>query len=58
MSTISKALCWATSLILLAVGNAAGLVADDTANTLFIVLPIVAVLSLRGRSACNLWSRA
>lgn len=58
MSTISKSLCWAGSLILLAVGNAAGLVADDTANTLFIVLPIVAVLSLREKTSCLPGARA
>jgi hypothetical protein len=53
MNTYSKALCWAASLILMALGNAAGLVDDTMANTLFVVLPIVAVLGLRKRSTCG-----
>lgn len=53
MSKIQKGLCWAASLILLALGNRFGLVADDVANTLFIVLPIAAVMSLRGGNSCT-----
>jgi hypothetical protein len=52
MSKIQRGLCWAASLILLALGNRFGLVADDAANTLFIVLPILAVMSVRGSNSC------
>ena len=58
MATIAKALCWAGSIILLAIGNAAGLVADDTATTLFVVLPVVAVMALNGRLRCELRRKA
>jgi hypothetical protein len=53
MPNIQKGLCWAGALILLAVSNATGLVDDASANTLFIVLPIVAMMSLRGQQSCN-----
>ena len=54
MSTITKAICWAGSLILLAIGNATGLVDDASATTLFAVLPVLAILSLSGRLHCRL----
>ena len=47
-----KPLLWAAALVLLAMGNRFGLVADDVADTLFIVLPLLAVLSLRGGLCC------
>jgi len=53
MAYIFKGLCWAGSLILLALGNAAGLVADDAANTLFVVLPLLAVITMRGAACCR-----
>ena len=47
MNTFSKALCWAGSLILLALGNAAGLVDDAAASTLFVVTwPIMLLTAL------------
>lgn len=58
MNTFSKALCWAGSLILLALGNAAGLVDDAAASTLFVVLPIVAVMGLHKNSTCGQGSQA
>ncbi len=58
MTQIHKSLCWAASLIFLALGNRFGLIDDTTANTLFVLLPIVAVMSLRGRSTCRKESRA
>lgn len=58
MTTISKSLCWAGALLLLAAGNALGLVADQTAQVLFIVLPIAAVTALRGDNRCRIGGRA
>lgn len=44
-------LCWAAAILLLAIANAAGWVQDEAAQTLFIVLPIVAVMTMdRGQS--------
>jgi len=57
MSNIAKGLCWAAAILLVALGNRLGLIGDKTANTLFIVLPIVAVMSLRGGQQCNPWQR-
>ena len=57
MTTIHKGICWAAAILLNAVGNYFGLIDDKTAETLFIVLPIVAVLSLGAGSDCRLWRR-
>jgi hypothetical protein len=48
MSDISKGLCWGGAILLNAVGNYLGLIDDKTAETLFIVLPLVAIFSMRG----------
>jgi hypothetical protein len=39
MTTVSKSLCWAAALILLAIANATGLVSDSSATTMFAVIP-------------------
>jgi hypothetical protein len=52
MKTYISALCWAGAILGVAVGNAAGAIAYATANTLFIVLPVVGWLSLQGRLSC------
>ncbi|MCB2067480.1 MAG: hypothetical protein KDE15_12675 [Erythrobacter sp.] len=53
MTRIQQALCWAAVLILLATGSALGLVERDTAQVLFIVLPVVAWMNISGRGcAC------
>lgn len=52
MSSIVKGLCWATALILLAIANATGLIADQAANTLFVVIPVLAVITMR-RATCR-----
>ena len=58
MTRIKQALCWAFAIILLAVGVAVGLVDRDAAQTLFIVLPVVAWLSITGRMApCQITAR-
>jgi hypothetical protein len=45
MKPIFTSLCWATGLILLAVANRAGLIADSNATTLFTVIPALWVVS-------------
>lgn len=52
MNEIFKAACWAVAFLLLGAANAAGLVEDESARTLFIVLPVVAWLSISGRGHC------
>lgn len=53
MSNVLKGVCWAVAILLLAVGNRFGLIGDSTAQALFAVLPVIAVLSMRtGLSAC------
>lgn len=50
MTSISKSLCWAGMLIALAAANAAGLIADKDATTMFAVIPAlwIATGGLRG----------
>lgn len=47
MNACALALCWAAALLLNAVGNYFGLIDDKTAETLFIVLPALAVIAMR-----------
>ncbi|MBS0482017.1 MAG: hypothetical protein JSR96_07645 [Proteobacteria bacterium] len=54
MPNLKSGLCWASAMLLLAAGNALGWVDDKTANVLFVVLPVVAITTLRGRSRCVL----
>jgi hypothetical protein len=48
MSTTKKSLCWAAALILLAVANATGLIADKDAQTMFVVIPALWVATTFG----------
>jgi len=48
MSNIVKALIWAAAILIVALLKSRGLISVESAQTLFIVLPILAVLSLRG----------
>lgn len=41
MTPISKSLCWAGTLIALALANRFGLIADPAATTMFAVIPAV-----------------
>lgn len=52
MNNIAKGLCWAVAILLNALGNRYGLIDDKTAETLFIVLQIVGMLSLNGGAGC------
>lgn len=58
MTTYTKALRWAAAILLNAAGNYFGLIDDKTAETLFIVLPIAAVVSLGAGNDCRLWWRS
>ncbi|MEO5707040.1 MAG: hypothetical protein ABIT10_00435 [Alteraurantiacibacter sp.] len=48
MSTVTKSLCWAVVLILLAAANAIGLITDQNANTMFAVIPALWVATTFG----------
>ncbi len=56
MASIRRALPWAAAILLNAAGNYLGLIDDKTAGTLFIVLPIIAVVSLGYGCGCG-WRR-
>lgn len=57
MTNIYKGLCWATAILFLAVGNWMGWIEDSAAQTMFMVIPIIAVLSLRDQIGCRLFAR-
>lgn len=48
MSNIVKALISAAAILIVALLQSRGLIAEDTAKLFIVVLPILAVLSLRG----------
>jgi hypothetical protein len=52
MCQILKGCSWAAAFLFVAVGNASGLIADDSARTMFIVLPLLAWLSISGSGNC------
>ena len=47
-----KALCWAAAIILVALGGARGLMEKDTVVTLTTILPLLAWMSISGRTCC------
>jgi hypothetical protein len=53
MTTISKAICWALAMLFVAAGLRLGFMDRKAATTVLIVLPLLAVLSLHGRSCCG-----
>lgn len=52
-NAVFRALLWAAAILLNAAGNAAGLIADDVAQTLFIVFMVLAITSA-GSRPCSL----
>jgi hypothetical protein len=52
MSAIFKSLCWAAAMLFLAAGVRFGFMDREAAMTVLLVLPILAVLSLRRRTRC------
>lgn len=53
MLNLVKALCWAAAMLFVALAKAYGLISIESAKTMLIVLPILAVLSLRGETRCS-----
>ena len=58
MTTLKSSLCWGAAILLNAAGNYFGLIDDKTAETLFIVLPAVAVITMGGRCGWRPWRRS
>ena len=54
MTNIRKGLCWAAAMLMVAIAKTYGIFDAQAADTLLLVLPIVAVLSLRDKRECNL----
>lgn len=54
MKPVLNGLAWAAVILLAAFAGSEGLISRDLAKTLAIVLPVLAVLSLQGNSACGL----
>ena len=52
MSTITKAFCWAAAIIAVAIAGRVHLIPADSAQTLTIVLPVLAVVSLFRSHGC------
>ena len=52
---MTRALGWAATMLLVAAGAATGLMDRDAAVTVLIVLPLLAVVSLRGPDSCRMW---
>lgn len=52
MNNILRALAWAAAIMAVALASAIGWVSEDFAQTMVIVLPIMAVMSLRDAGGC------
>ena len=52
MNKISKALCWAAAMLFLALGDRAGVLEHGTVVTLITIIPILAWMSISGRTCC------
>ena len=57
MTNIRRGLCWAAALLLTAIAKHYGVFEPGAADTLLLVLPIVAVLSLGNERECRLRPR-
>jgi hypothetical protein len=58
MTSFKSGLCWGAVILMNAAGNYLGLIDDKTAETLFIVLPIVAVVTMGAGCGCRPWRRS
>ena len=54
MTNIRKSLCWAAAILLTAFARQYGVFDPQATDTLLLVLPIVAILSIRNGSKCSL----
>ncbi|MBO9574150.1 MAG: hypothetical protein J7494_00295 [Sphingobium sp.] len=52
MTKIARAIPWAIAMILIAVGEHYGLVERSSANAMFAILPVLAVITMNRRRAC------
>lgn len=52
MTKITKALVWATVILGFALATSNGLIARETAEPMFLMLPVLAVLSLGNTRDC------
>lgn len=52
MSTIANAFCWAAAILAVAIAGRVHLIPADSARTLTIVLPVLAVASLFKSRSC------
>lgn len=57
MSTVTKAIIWAAAIIIFAILAATGLVEEDMARTMLIILPILAWTTISGQWSCRLCLR-
>lgn len=57
MTHIQKGLCWAASMLMVVLAKQYGVFDAQAADTLLLVLPIVAVMSLRNQRTCSLLSK-
>ncbi len=57
MTNIHRGLCWAAAMLLIAIAKKYGVFDAEAADTLLLVLPIVALLSLRNGRECSLRRR-
>lgn len=57
MNKVMKGACWGVAMLLTATARHYGIFDAQAADTLLLVLPIVAVLSLNGGTQCRLWPR-
>ena len=53
MSTVTKAICWAIVILAMAVAKSMSVISSASGTTMLIVLPVLAVLSLRGQTGCS-----
>ena len=57
MNAVARAVPWAIAMILIAVGKSYGLVAPATAQTMFIILPGLAVATANRQGSCGIFRR-
>jgi hypothetical protein len=54
MTNIHRGLCWAAAFLLTGIAKKYGVFDAEAADTLLLVLPLAAILSLRNRRECSL----
>ncbi len=55
MTAIARAIPWAVAMVLIAVGKAYGLVAPASAQTMFVILPGLAVVTMNRQGSCRIF---